>query len=227
MEGAPGQQQPGPGAGAPSEEELRAAYAAELRRITAPELILQTAASLVNVGAYRLGLAGGDPSERDLDQVRDAIDGVRALLPILERRGGAEQLAPLRDALSQLQLAYARELQGGAPQAGRSEPPREAEQGEGGATGEGETPSQPGSGEPAAGGAGADDGPPPRARPVERSPVGPGRPLSGWRNHLREGRTIDCPGLAAGSADADTVGAVSARGALRVRSRQPLAEDFI
>ena len=118
MEGAPGQQQPGPGAGAPSEEELRAAYAAELRRITAPELILQTTASLVNVGAYRLGLAGGDPSERDLDQVRDAIDGVRALLPILERRGGAEQLAPLRDALSQLQLAYARELQGGAPQAG-------------------------------------------------------------------------------------------------------------
>ena len=157
MEGSEGQQQQGPGAGAPSEEELRAAYAAELRRITAPELILQTAASLVNVGAYRLGLAGGDPSERDLDQVRDAIDGVRALLPILERRGGVEQLAPLRDALSQLQLAYTRELQGGGPQTGSSEPSGNAEQEQGAAAGEGEAPAAPGSGEPPAGGAAAGD----------------------------------------------------------------------
>ena len=145
MEGSAGQQQQGPGAGAPSEEELRAAYAAELRRITAPELILQTAASLVNVGAYRLGLAGGDPSERDLDQVRDAIDGVRALLPILERRGGAEQLAPLRDALSQLQLAYTRELQGGGPQTGGVRALRETpSRRQGGAAGEGEAPSAAG-----------------------------------------------------------------------------------
>jgi hypothetical protein len=173
MEGSEEQQQQGPGAGAPTEEELRAAYAAELRRITAPELILQTAASLVNVGAYRLGLSGGDPSERDLEQVRDAIDGVRGLLPILERRGGAEQLAPLRDALSQLQLAYTRELQAGPPQAGPSEPSGDteegsggaaeegsggaAEEGSGGAAGEGEAPAAPGSGDPAIGGAEAGD----------------------------------------------------------------------
>jgi hypothetical protein len=48
--------------------------------------------------------------------VRDAIDGVRALLEILERRVPSE-VRPLRDALSQLQMAYAREVQagGGAP----------------------------------------------------------------------------------------------------------------
>ncbi len=95
----------------PSEEELRSAYEAELRRISAADLLVQTVASLINVGAFRLGLTGGADSERDLEQVRDAIDAVRALLPILERNEGADQLRPLRDALSQLQLAYARELQ--------------------------------------------------------------------------------------------------------------------
>jgi hypothetical protein len=105
---------------APSEEELRAAYEAELSRITSADVILQAAVSLLNVGGRRLGLAGapeGSPGEsaggeRDLEQVRDAIDGVRALLPILERRL-PQQLRPLRDALAQLQMAYAREAQAG------------------------------------------------------------------------------------------------------------------
>jgi hypothetical protein len=104
------------GSSEPSEEELRAAYEAELARITSSDLLLQTTASLINVGAYRMGLVGGEQSARDLEQVRDAIDAVRALLPILERRGGPQQLRALRDALSQLQLAYAREAEAGAEQ---------------------------------------------------------------------------------------------------------------
>jgi len=115
---------PGPaGAGArPSEEDRseidqRAAYEAELARITSTDMILQAAVSLLNVGSYRLmpapaGAQAGAPpgSGRDLEQVRDAIDGVRALLEILERRVPSE-VRPLRDALSQLQMAYAREVQ--------------------------------------------------------------------------------------------------------------------
>jgi hypothetical protein len=167
MEGSPRAPESGPGAGAPSEEELRAAYAAELRRITAPELILQTTASLVNVGAFRLGLAGGDPSERDLEQVRDAIDGVRALLPILERRGGAEQLAPLRDALSQLQLAYTRELQEGGKQTGPTEPTGGARSGGDDGAQEGEAQAQPSPDEPAPDTPGTDD--PRRPGPAESS----------------------------------------------------------
>lgn len=111
----------------PSEDELRAAYEAELSRITSAELILQTAASLLNLGARRLGLTGGDAEpERDLEQVRDAIDGVRGLLPILERRASAAELAPLRDALSQLQMAYARQ----APRTAPDRPAGEAAAGE-------------------------------------------------------------------------------------------------
>jgi hypothetical protein len=110
----------------PTEEEMRAAYEAELSRISSADMILQSAASLLNIGGLRLGLVPDSKVERDLEQVRDAIDGVRALLPILERQG-SEQLRPLRDALSQLQMAYTRELQNDAavpvaPAAGEQAP---------------------------------------------------------------------------------------------------------
>jgi hypothetical protein len=98
----------------PSEEEMRAAYEEELSRISSADMILQTAVSLLNLGGRRLGLAPGSEQERDLEQVRDAVDGVRALLEILERSASAQELRPLRDALSQLQMAYAREAQAGA-----------------------------------------------------------------------------------------------------------------
>jgi hypothetical protein len=99
-----------------SESAQRAAYEAELNRITSSEMILQTAVSLLNIGGRRLGLAPAAPgtpaAERDLEQVRDAIDGASALMPILERSMSGE-LGPLRDAIAQLQFAYAREAQGG------------------------------------------------------------------------------------------------------------------
>lgn len=94
----------------PTEEELRA-YEEELSRITSTQLVVQAAASLLNVGGRRLGLAEGLEHERDLEQVRDAIDAVMGLLPILDRRMPAAQARPLRDALSQLQMAYARVAQ--------------------------------------------------------------------------------------------------------------------
>ncbi len=110
---------PGGTSGKPSEQELRAAYEAELSRITTTDMIAQAAVSLLNLGARRLAPASDDPTrpaERDLEQARDAIDGVKALLEILERRIPRE-LGPLRDALSRLQMTYARELKagGGAP----------------------------------------------------------------------------------------------------------------
>lgn len=98
----------------PTEEEMRAAYEAELSRITTGDMILQSAASLLNIGGLRLGLVKDAPVERDLEQVRDAIDAVRALLPIIERHE-PEQMRPLRDALAQLQMAYTHEVQ--SPQA--------------------------------------------------------------------------------------------------------------
>ena len=103
----------------PSEEELRARLEEELRRITVRDVLLQTVVSLVNLGGQRLGVAEGAEDMRDLDQVRLAIEGVRALLPLLEEES-PEQVQPIRDALSQLQMVYAREVgaSGGPPPAG-------------------------------------------------------------------------------------------------------------
>jgi hypothetical protein len=90
------------------EAELRAAWEEQMRHITAADVIVQTAVSLVNLAGRRLGLAPGTESERDLGQVRDAIDAVRGLLPVLERAEPAETLSPLRDAISALQMEYAK-----------------------------------------------------------------------------------------------------------------------
>jgi hypothetical protein len=98
-----------------SDEEI-AAIEAEMERLTVDDVLLQTVVTLINLGARKAGLAtqpGEEPANRDLEQTRQAIDGARALLPVLEARHGQE-LAPLKDALSRLQMAYV-QLSGGTP----------------------------------------------------------------------------------------------------------------
>src|SRR5215217_8841069 len=100
----------------PSEEEIRA-LEAELEKLTVDDVLLQTAVTLLNLGARKAGLAEG--SKADLPQVKLAIEAVRAMLPLLEPRHG-EQLAPVRDALSRLQMAYVQKS--GGPESGQSQP---------------------------------------------------------------------------------------------------------
>ena len=97
---------PDPAGPPPTEEELRAAYEAELAQLRIEEVLIQTVVSLLNLGARKAGLIPGSEGERDLEQVRKAVDGARALLPVIEPDLGPNA-GPLRDALSQLQLAYA------------------------------------------------------------------------------------------------------------------------
>jgi hypothetical protein len=112
--------------GQPTEEELRAAYEAELKRIRVDDVLLQTVVSLLNLGGRRAGLSPGAEDERDLEQVRLAIEGARALLPLVEPKLGPDA-GQLRQALSQLQLVYARAAgagPGGAEGAAPSSEPR-------------------------------------------------------------------------------------------------------
>src|SRR3712207_8314967 len=90
----------------PSEEQIRA-LEAELERLTVDDVLLQTVVTLINVGARKAGLVEG--AQADLEQVRQAIEGAPALLPLVEARHG-EQLGPLKDALSQLQMAYVQKI---------------------------------------------------------------------------------------------------------------------
>jgi hypothetical protein len=140
-------QGPPPGAGEPTDEEIRAAYEAQLSQISATDMIAQSVVSLLNIGAFRISgpAEGQPPAPDDLAQARDAIDGAMALMAILERSIPRE-VQPLRAALSQLQLAYSREAQGAAPAASAG-------------TDEGAPAPPPPSGDPA--GAGAADGPGP------------------------------------------------------------------
>jgi hypothetical protein len=96
----------------PSEEEIQA-LEAELEKLTVDDVLLQTVVTLLNLGARKAGLAEG--AEADLPQVKQAIEAGRALLPLLEANH-AEQLGPVRDALSRLQMAYVQKS-GGEPSA--------------------------------------------------------------------------------------------------------------
>jgi hypothetical protein len=87
-----------------SEDELRAAYEAELARIRVEDVLVQTVVSLLNLAARKAGLTGAD-EEPEWDQVAQAIDATRALLPFVEPTLGPET-AQVRDALTQLQLAF-------------------------------------------------------------------------------------------------------------------------
>jgi len=96
------------GADAPgSEEELRAAYEAEIKKVRVEHVLLEQVVSLVNLGMRRTGLARGTEDERDLGQVRLAIESIRVLMPLIEQ-SASQQAGPIREALSQLQLAFVR-----------------------------------------------------------------------------------------------------------------------
>ena len=101
-----------------NEDEIREA----LKKLRVEDVLLQTAATLIDLAARRLGLAEDD-GPRQLDQAKLAIDAIRALQPLMTE----EQQTAIREPLSQLQMAYAREAQGGAngPETG-SEPAPEA-----------------------------------------------------------------------------------------------------
>ena len=119
-----------PPPGQPSEEELRAAYEAEIKKLRVEDVVIQTVVTLVNLGGRKAGLAPGTEDERDLEQLRVAIEAARALLPLVEEELGPDA-AQVRNALSQLQMAFAQGSQEGGgpgetPPAGpQTEPPKQ------------------------------------------------------------------------------------------------------
>ena len=91
----------------PTEEELRAAYEQQLKQIRVEDVLVQTVLSLINLGSLRAGLVPGNESEADPQQLQQAIEAVRALLPQVEPVLGPDA-RQIRDAISRLQMEYAR-----------------------------------------------------------------------------------------------------------------------
>jgi hypothetical protein len=72
------------------------------------DVLVSTAASLVNLAGIRLT----EKEQRDPAQAKEAIDAARALLPLCPE----EAVAPLKDALAQVQMLYVKETRGEAPE---------------------------------------------------------------------------------------------------------------
>jgi hypothetical protein len=123
----------------PSEEELRAAYEEELKRLRVEHVLLDNVAALANLGMRRTGLAPGTEGERDPAQVRLAIESLRALMPVLEQ-AAPSQMSAIRDAVSQLQMAYVKI--GGQPPAGPESGAAEGAAGAGAPPGGSEPPAE-------------------------------------------------------------------------------------
>ena len=109
----------------PTEDELRAAYEQQLKQIRVEDVLVQTVLSLINLGSLRAGLVPGNESEADPQQLHQAIEAVRALLPQVEPMLGPDA-RQIRDAVSRLQMEYARMAgaAGAAGAAGRRASPR-------------------------------------------------------------------------------------------------------
>jgi hypothetical protein len=102
----------------PTEDEIRAAFEEQMKRITVRDVLLQTAITLVNIAARRLGLTGEEGAQ-DLNEAHTAIEGVRAVLPLLPQ----EEQQAVKEPLSQLQMHYAQLAGGrGQPEAGADAP---------------------------------------------------------------------------------------------------------
>jgi hypothetical protein len=67
------------------------------------EVMISTVASLINLAGIRLT----DAERLDAGQAKEAIDVARQLLPLCPE----DAVAPLKDALSQVQMLYVRETQ--------------------------------------------------------------------------------------------------------------------
>ena len=89
----------------PTDEELRTQLEEEIRKVRVEDLLLQSVASILNLSARRIA----KEDERDLEQAKVGIDAARAVVDLLpdEPRKQVEQ------AISELQLLYARESGGG------------------------------------------------------------------------------------------------------------------
>ncbi len=96
----------------PSAEEL----AEQIRRLKVSDVLVSSVATIGQLGYAKL-----DPSARDLDDARLAIEAIRVLLPVLERSLEERAVGELSSLLASLQLAYASAAAEGGATAGGDE----------------------------------------------------------------------------------------------------------
>jgi hypothetical protein len=87
----------------PSDEELVAKLEEELRKLSVSDILLQTTLTLSSLGFRKLS-----SEDVDLTQVRLAIEGLKAIVPVLEGSLPEQTIRDLNQVIANLQLAYAK-----------------------------------------------------------------------------------------------------------------------
>jgi len=90
-----------------SEEQLARELVEELRRLKIEDVLIQTLITISSLGYRRLGLTPETKDDRDLEQVKLAIDTMAALTPVLESVVPDELLRDFNQSVASMQLAYA------------------------------------------------------------------------------------------------------------------------
>jgi hypothetical protein len=88
--------------GPPSDAELLKQLEEELKTLKVSDVLVQTLYTVSSLGYRRL-----TEPDRDLEQARLAIEGLRALLPVLEGSVAEELVRDFKQVTANLQLAYA------------------------------------------------------------------------------------------------------------------------
>jgi hypothetical protein len=93
-----------------SEDEARLAeqLAEELAKLRVEDVLVGALIQVSSIGYRRLGLTDETKEERDLEQVRLAIETMRALTPVLENVVPDELIRDFDQSVANLQLAYAK-----------------------------------------------------------------------------------------------------------------------
>jgi hypothetical protein len=105
--------------GVPSEEELRIAeeLAEAMRRLRVEDVLISTLMQVSQIGYRRLGATPETIEDRDLEQVRLAIETMQALNPVLGAFVPEELVRDFNQSVANLQLAYAKAAAEVAPAA--------------------------------------------------------------------------------------------------------------
>jgi len=109
----------------PEQEQMLRRMEEEMSRVRVQDLVAQSVVSILNVSYRRIA----KEDERDLEQARVGIEAIRGMVDALDEESRHE----IRNALSQLQVLYARHAGGGEPAAGPADAGGPAEPGPGAA----------------------------------------------------------------------------------------------
>jgi uncharacterized protein YjaG (DUF416 family) len=107
----------------PDPEQVARELAEELRTLRVEDVLVNALLAVSSIGYRRLGATPDTAADRDLDQVRLAIDTMKAIATVLETFVPPELLQNFAEAVAELQLAYVRAMEENQAPDTRSEAP--------------------------------------------------------------------------------------------------------